>query len=204
MEIKTDNPGGESAVADEPKYVSHDQLNKALDARFAKLYTNIEKKFEGVAKQAPQTEEEVPATTSTNPEFAKLARDLKKEKEARVELENRLASEKIHNELVSELRGKVSDTWIDVASSELKSLATVRGGTAQIEFDGVPYNISEAVQEWISKPENKRFLPAPTNAKTQQTGRAPILGRQNGSSSKEAQVQQMLAAMGKTDFFSDD
>lgn len=191
----------EESVNTKPNYVDHESLNKALDARFAKFAKHFETKLKTQAElpsvpsvQADNMTDET--SSSSNKDFAKIERMLKKEREARVELENRLASEKIHNELGGALRGKVSDTWLDIATSQLKAQAKVEGGQSVIEMDGLSYSITEAVSEWIKKPENKRYLPAPTNTNTVRNGQTPVI---SGKNSKEAQVLATLSHLGITD-----
>lgn len=178
----------EENTSDTPRYMTHEEFNKALDARLGRAFGSFENKLsEQLSKYTMQPEQ----TPENVPDVEKLANKVKALEKENRDTRKAHEAEKLHNALSSALRGKVSDTWIDLATENLKKQSQIANGQAQIVFDSVPYGINEGVEHWLSQDENKRFLPAP---KTSTQLKSPVSGYNRTTKETDAQIARSVLA----------
>jgi hypothetical protein len=183
-----------------PKYITHEDLNKAFDARFSKFATKIESKFDSILQMGREGNTNPVASSpgGEETEVSKLRRELAEEKKSRKESEKKQKLERFHNEIGLSLVGKVVDGWQDVALDRIKQYTKVENDKPYIELDGLEYTVSEGIQEWLKKPENKRFLPVPVNTRTK-TSLNPVISGQKYD--EESVLKEHLKNKNIKDFF---
>jgi hypothetical protein len=187
----------------QPKFMTNEDFNNALDQRLGRFFGKVENLINDRFKV--KDPEEIPVekelSNSNNSELEIFRKTIKKEQEARKDLENRLSAEKIQNELASNLRGKVSDTWQDVAIMQLKNNTRIKDGVPYIEINDMAYPIQEGITEWLKQDSNKRYLPAPVYAKSHYNSHKS-LNYNNNNNSKENLMQLVRDKLEIKDFLS--
>jgi hypothetical protein len=208
MSLKVDQQVESTETEPTETYITKSELNsilnKALDQRNAKMFSKLESKLvsllgkgqeELVEDEEETSPNEVISPKSKVQDFGKFELALKRERKARQELENRLVQEKVNSQISNNIRGKVSEQWLDVATDMVKKHVKIESGTPVLDFDGDTYDIEDGLKQWLSKDCNKRFLPPPVTTKTQHREPANLI-----NSSEEDRIRMIQDRLNIPDF----
>lgn len=181
-----DNKGDGSGAGggEPPKYVTVDELNKALGARdkrmldsFGKQFTSFEEKFgklvETLQPKAPEgggagegdaSKKRDPDQVRRDREFEEMKKTLAEERKARLDAEQRGRTEKARAQLQTALAKHARPEVVSTLLKAMQNDVQFDEQTGEPLFplgDGTTSTIDAAIESWAKSNDAKPFLPAP-------------------------------------------